>query len=221
MLDAVIFDIDGTLLDSNDVNASVWRKTFLEFGKDVPQPDIRGSIGKGGDNLLPDFLTQEEIDRDGEAINARRGELYRTMLPTLRPFTHARELGERLKRDGRRLALATSAKRDELERYKAMIGFEDLIEAETSTDDAESSKPDPDIFLAALRRLGDPDPSRVLVVGDTPYDVRAAQKAGLRTIGVLCGGFSRESLEEAGALAIFQSPSELFTRYEDTPLRNK
>ena len=217
-LDAVIFDIDGTLLDSNDANAYAWRKAFLEFGKSVPQPEIRGLIGKGGDNLLPDVFSKEELETLEEPLGKRRSEIYqKELLPRMRPFSLAREFVERLKADGRQIAVASSAKAEELEVSLGLIGIADLIAAQTSTDDAESSKPDPDIFLAALDRLGKPDPARVLVVGDTPYDVTAATKAGMRTVAVLCGGFSRESLEEAGALAIFQSPSELLLRYDDTP----
>lgn len=222
MLDAVLFDIDGTLLDSNDAHAYAWRKTFLEFGKDVPQGDIRGGIGKGGDNLLPDFFSKEELEELEEALGKRRDEIYqKELMPKMKPFSLGRELGLRLKEDGIRIALASSAKAEELKVAKTLVGFDDLVEAETSSDDAESSKPNPDIFLAALERLGNPDPARCLVVGDTPYDIEAARKAGMRTVAVLCGGFSRESLEEAGALALFQSPSELLLRYEETPFAAK
>ncbi len=216
-LDAVIFDIDGTLLDSNDANAYAWRKTFLEFGKDVPQPDIRGAIGKGGDNLLPDYFSEDELARLKEPLSTRRGEVYRDLLPKLKPFSMVPEFGERLRADGIRIAIATSASAKDLEVSLGLIGFGDLVEKQATSDDAKSSKPDPDIFLVALDQLGKPDPARVLVVGDTPYDVTAAKKAGLRTVGLLCGGFSRESLEEAGALAIFQSASELLLRYDETP----
>ena len=218
MLDAVIFDIDGTLLDSNDANAYAWRKTFLEFGKDVPQPEIRGAIGKGGDNLLPDFFSEEELKTLKEPLGERRSEIYaKELLPRMKPFSLVRELGQRIVEDGRRIAIATSAKEDEMKVSLELVGFTDLVGAKASSDDAEASKPDPDVFLAALDRLGKPDPARVLVVGDTPYDVEAARKAGMRTVAVLCGGFSRESLEEAGALAIFGGPAELLLRYEDTP----
>lgn len=215
---AVLFDVDGTLLDSNDANAYAWRKAFREFGRDVPQPAIRASIGKGGDNLLPDFFTQEELKALEEPLDRRRGEIYKTeMLPSLRPFSMGRELGQRLREEGIRVAVASSAKEDELETMLDLVGFRDLVEARTSSDDAERSKPDPDIFLAALDRLGNPDPARVLVVGDTPYDVTAARKAGMRAVAVLCGGFSRESLEEAGAMVLFQGPSEMLLRYDETP----
>jgi HAD superfamily hydrolase (TIGR01549 family) len=215
-IEAVIFDIDGTLIDSVDVHAQAWREAFLQFGKDIPHPKLRPSIGKGGDQFMPDFLSQEEIDEFGVAMEKWRGEHFKTnYMKAIRPFTFVRELGLRLRRDGKRLALATSAKGDELDYYKELIELEDLIDAETSSDDAEKSKPEPDIFLAALARLGNPDPTKVLVVGDTPYDIEAASKAGMRTVAVLCGGFSKESLSKA--LAIFQSPSELLLRYEETP----
>ncbi|RYG38477.1 HAD family hydrolase [bacterium] len=215
-LDAVIFDIDGTLLDSNDANAYAWRTTFREFGKDVPQAEIRAAIGKGGDNLLPDFFSEEELKTLKEPLSKRRGELYDgELLPKMKPFSLVREFCERLKADGRRIAIATSATEEELKVSLDLIGISDLVEAKATIDDAEGSKPDPDIFLAALERLGNPDPARVLVVGDTPYDVEAAERAGMQTVAVLTGGFSRESL--AGALATFGSVAELFTRYEETP----
>lgn len=218
MVDAVIFDIDGTLIDSVDVHARAWQDAFRHFGKDVHQTDIRASIGKGGDQLMPDFLNRDELDRFGEALEKWRGDHYKaTYMNSVKPFTYVRELGKRLREDGKRLALASSAKGDELEFYKKLTGFDGLLEAEASADDAQRSKPHPDIFLAALEHLGSVDPDRVLVVGDTPYDATAAAKAGLRTIGVLCGGFSESSLRESGCIAVFQSPAELLLRYEETP----
>jgi HAD superfamily hydrolase (TIGR01549 family) len=219
MIDSVIFDIDGTLLDSNDVHAHIWHQAFLEFGREVAHSDIRTSIGKGGDNLLPDFLSNEEIAEIGEELKKRRGEIAKPYLDQLKPFTFAHELGNKLKADGKRIAVATSAKEDELKLMLKLVGFETLIELASSSDDAQHSKPDPDIFLAALSRLGNPSPETVLTVGDSPYDVEGAAKAGMKTIGLLCGGFSRESLEKAGAAAIFQSPSDLLLRYDETPFK--
>ena len=129
-----------------------------------------------------------------------------------------RELLEQLRADGKRVVLASSAKADELETYKKLAGIEGLTDAETSSEDAERSKPQPDIFLAALERLGNPRPEDVVVVGDTPYDAEAAGKAGLRTIGVLCGGFSEESLRAAGCIAIYRDPADLLARYDRSPL---
>jgi phosphoglycolate phosphatase-like HAD superfamily hydrolase len=127
-------------------------------------------------------------------------------------------LFERLKADGKRIALASSAKGDELQTYKKITGIGDLLETETSSDDAEKSKPHPDIFEAALERLGQISPERVVVIGDTPYDAEAAGKAGLRTIGVLCGGFPEADLRGAGCIAIYRDPADLLGRYDESPL---
>ena len=120
--------------------------------------------------------------------------------------------------DGIAIALASSAKAEELQLYKKLTGVGDLIQAETSSDDAERSKPHPDIFVAAMERLDHPDPADVLVVGDTPYDAEAAGKAGLRTIGMLCGGFSEECLRDAGCIAVYRSPADLLARYDQSAL---
>jgi phosphoglycolate phosphatase-like HAD superfamily hydrolase len=127
-------------------------------------------------------------------------------------------LFERIKADGKRIALASSAKGDELEKYKKIANIADLVDAETSSDDAEQSKPHPDIFEAALERLGQISPERVVVIGDTPYDAEAAGKAGLRTIGVLCGGFPEADLRAAGCIAIYRDPADLLARYDTSPL---
>src|SRR5262249_16644609 len=139
-------------------------------------------------------------------------------LPKVRPFPKVRELFERLLADGKRIALASSAKAEELEKYKEIAGIADLIHAETSSDGAERSKPHPDIFEAALARLKDIPPAEVVVVGDTPYDAQAAGKIGLRTVGVLCGGFPETELREAGCLAIYRDPADLLAHYDTSPL---
>jgi HAD superfamily hydrolase (TIGR01509 family) len=127
-----------------------------------------------------------------------------------------RELFERLRADGRRTALASSAKEDEVKVYKKIADISDLVEEQTSADDAERSKPHPDIFEAALERLGDVRPEEVCVVGDTPYDAQAAGKIGLRTLGLLCGGFPEEDLRAAGCLEIYKDPADLLARYEES-----
>jgi phosphoglycolate phosphatase-like HAD superfamily hydrolase len=132
-----------------------------------------------------------------------------------------RQLFERIRQDGKRVALASSAKGDELKTYKKIAGIDDLIETETSSDDAERSKPYPDIFHAALAELGDVAPDAVLVVGDTPYDAEAAGKANLRTLGLLCGGWSDNDLRKAGCVAIYRDPAELLELYDESPLAAK
>ncbi len=219
MLKAVIFDVDGTLVDSVGIHAQAWVDAFREFGHDVDFQAVRGQIGKGGDQLLPVFLSKHELDHHGDHLNKRRGEILKeTYLSQITPFPDVRALFERLRANGLRIVLASSAKADELATYKKLADIEDLTEAETSADDAEKSKPEPDIFQAAMAKLDGVAPDEVIVIGDTPYDAEAAGKAGLRTIGVLCGGFPEDSLLQAGCIAIYQGPTDLLARYDHSPL---
>jgi HAD superfamily hydrolase (TIGR01509 family) len=215
MTRAIIFDIDGTLLDSVDLHARAWAEALALYGHDLPFEKVREQIGKGGDQLMPVFLTESEIARVGEKLEADRGALFKERyLPKVRPFPGVRALLQRLKGDGRKLALASSAKKDELEIYKKIAGIEDLIEADTSSDDADRSKPNPDIFVAALQRLRGVPPEDALAVGDTPYDAIAAAKAGIRTIGVTCGGWSAAALEDAGCMAVYADPADLLANVD-------
>ena len=219
MSKAIIFDVDGTLVDSVDIHAQAWVDAFREFGHDIEFDAVRGQIGKGGDQLMPVFLSKEELEDRGEDLNKRRGEILKERyLSKIKPFADVRALFERIKADGTRIVLASSAKADELETYKKIANIEGLTNAETSSGDAEESKPEPDIFKAAMSKLGDVQPDEVIVVGDTPYDAEAAAKAGLRTIGVLCGGFSEGSLREAGCIAIYEDPADLLAQYGRSPL---
>jgi HAD superfamily hydrolase (TIGR01549 family) len=218
VIEAVIFDIDGTLVDSVDLHAQAWKEAFRHFGKDIPYQQVRHQIGKGGDQLMPVFFSREELERIGSEMEEYRGHLYkRDYLPRVRAFPLVRELFERVKADGKRIALASSAKADELSAYKRIANIEDLVEEETSADDAEKSKPHPDIFTAALAELGDLDAARAAVIGDTPYDAEAAGRAGLKSrIGVLCGGFPEKELRAAGMVEIFLDPADLLKHYEDS-----
>lgn len=219
MPNAVIFDVDGTLIDSVDLHAKAWQDAFREFGHEVAFDKLRGQIGKGGDQLLPVFLSKDEADATGEALNKRRSEIFKERyLPQIKPFPMVRELLQRIQADGMQVALASSAKKDELQAYKKAARIEDLLQAETSTDDAEKSKPEPDIFEAAMQRLGDVDPKQVIVIGDTPYDAEAAGKAGLRTVGVLCGGWPEDALKRAGCVAAYRDPADLLAQYDTSPL---
>jgi len=216
---AVIFDVDGTLVDSVDLHAKAWQDAFRDYGHEIPFNDIRSQIGKGGDQLMPVFLSQNYIAARGDGLETHRGALLKERyLPRLKPFPGVRALFERVLARGLRIALASSAKEDELETYKRVADIGPLIDEQTSSDDAEKSKPHPDIFLAALNRLGDVSPEDVVVVGDTPYDAEAAGKAGLRTIGLLCGGFPEEGLRKAGCIAIYKDPADLLAQYDRSPL---
>lgn len=219
MLKAVIFDVDGTLVDSVDLHAQAWVDAFKEFGHEIEFGAVRGHIGKGSDQLMPVFLSKKELEEKGEDLNKRRGEIVKERyLSKIKPFPDVPALLERIRADGIRIVLASSAKADELETYKKIAKIEGLTEAETSSDDAEASKPEPDIFEAAMAKLDDVEPGEVIVVGDTPYDAEAAAKAGLRTIGVLCGGFTEDSLRAAGCIAIYEGPTDLLAQYDRSPL---
>lgn len=217
---AVIFDIDGTLLDSVDLHAQAWQEAFRDFGHEIPFDEIRSQIGKGGDQLLPVFLSKQEIEEKGKQLQEYRGRLFKEKyLAKVKPFPGVRELFEKVKRNGQQVALASSAKGDELKDFERIANIEDLVEVETSSADAKRSKPHPDIFEAALDRLGDKvKPEDAIVVGDSPHDAEAAKRAGLRTVGVRCGGFPEAALREAGCIAIYNGPEDLLRHYEQSPL---
>jgi beta-phosphoglucomutase-like phosphatase (HAD superfamily) len=217
MIEAVIFDVDGTLVDSVDLHAAAWQQAFLAFGREVPLREVRAQIGKGGDQLLPVFWSKEELSRIEQKLSDYRSDLFRQRyLPQVRGFPRVRELFERVLADGKRIALASSAQGEELAAYKKIAGIEDLVETETSKDDADRSKPHPDIFEAAVARLGNPPPDQCLVVGDTPYDIKAARRAGISTVALRSGGFPRTTLEEA--IAIYHDPADLLAHYDTSPL---
>lgn len=210
MIGAFLFDVDGTLIDTNDLHAAAWQQTFEHFGTSLPFARVRGQIGKGGDNLLPALLPEDMVERRGEEIKAFRSQLFkRDYLPRAVPFEGVRALFEDIVAKGRRIVLASSAKRDELDYHLGLIGCADLVAATTSQDDVDHSKPDPDIFRAALGKVEPLGPGEVLVVGDTPYDMEAASKAGIRAVAVRCGGFPEADLRAAGAAAIYDGPEDL------------
>lgn len=210
-LRAVIFDVDGTLVDSNDAHAAAWQDVLREFHFDRDFPAIRRLIGMGGDKLLP-TLTGISSESDlGKRITARRGHHFHdAYLPHLRPFPDVRLLLQKIAADGYRLGIASSAKQDELNALLDVAGVTDLMHRQTSSDDVDSSKPDPDAVHAALAKLRIP-PEAAVMVGDTPYDVEAAARAGVRAIAVRCGGWGDADL--AGARALYDSPADLLAHY--------
>ena len=206
---AVIFDVDGTLVDSVDFHAEAWQRTFSAFGFEYDLLKVRSQIGKGGDQLLPVFLDGDILEQQGKKIEAYRQDLFeREYFHRVIGFPKVPELFRFLIGAGKTIALGSSAKTDDLKVYKKAAGIEGMTTVETTSDDAERSKPHPDIFLAALDRLKLPAKD-VVVVGDTPYDVEAAKKAGMRTTGLLCGGFLEESLRDAGAVDVYRDPGHL------------
>jgi HAD superfamily hydrolase (TIGR01549 family) len=214
-VEAAIFDVDGTLIDSVDFHAIAWVEAFAEFGVTTAFDKVRRQIGKGGDNLLPVFLSRKQIHEFGEDLETfRSGHFKRKYLDYLRPFAGVRPLFERLIRSGIKIALASSAKPDELQVYKKIAEIDDLLDAETPSDDVKDSKPDPDIFHAAVQQLHGIAKNKIVVFGDTPYDAEAAAKAGLPSIGVLRGGFPASSLTKGGCSAVYRSPSNILINYE-------
>jgi HAD superfamily hydrolase (TIGR01509 family) len=211
-------DIDGTLIDSVDLHARAWQETFLQYGVKTDFRAVRDQIGKGGDKLMKVFLSEEQIARWGKQIEAERTELFkRQYLPHVKPFPKLQGLFERLRKDQIEIALASSAKDDEIQAYKKITGIGPYLDAKTSSDDVAHSKPDPDIFLAARKKLGI-DPRNIIAVGDTPYDAESAGKAGMATIGVLCGGCSPAKLRAAGCVALYRDPEDLLKNYDASPL---
>ena len=218
-VDAVVFDLDGTVVDSNDLHVEAWKEAFQHFGKHFPMSKLREHIGKGSDQYLPEFLTPEELDTLGRNIDKFRSKLFREkFLPQVKPFPTVRELFQRIKRDGRRIALATSSHKDDVQTYTDLAGITDLVDCQTTADDAEHSKPAPDVFQAALDDLGLPA-TLVIAIGDTKYDVEAAKRIHLPTIGLLCGRAADEkTLREAGAIAVYRNPADLLDHYNQSPL---
>ena len=219
VITAVIFDIDGTLVDSVDLHAEAWAVTFAKYGKQIDVNTVRRQIGKGSDQLLPVFFSPAELTQFGEQLEQERSALFkRDYLPRVKAFPQTRELCERIKQDGKQIALASSAKEDEVKVYTQLARIEDLLTGETSSEDVAQSKPHPDIFAAALKQVGNPPADEAIVVGDTPYDAKAAGKLQLRTIGVLCGGWREEALRQAGCVAIYRDPADLLAHYDTSPL---
>ena len=220
MTQAVLFDVDGTLIDSVDLHARAWHEAFAKFGVKTDLAAVRSQIGKGGDQLMPEFVSEDRLAVIGAELEKYRGDLYQAeYMKRVRPFPRVRDLFKELLHRGLRLALASSAKGDELELYKQVAGVADLIDAETSADDAARTKPHPDIFQAALRRLGKGIPlDQVYVVGDSPFDALAAHRMGVRTIGVRSGGFPDADLRANGCVEIWDDCAALLARIDESAL---
>ena len=211
---AVILDVDGTLVDSNDAHARAWSDAFREAGITVDLDVVRRAIGMGGDKLMPVVSGLDEESEPGATISARRGEIFKQRyLPGIKAFPHVRELAERLKQDGYVLTVASSAKEDELKPLLERAGVADLIAAKTSSDDADRSKPDPDIVKAALKEVRC-DASDSVMLGDTPYDIEAARRAGVAIVALQSGGW--QPAELAGAVEVYKDPEDLLRQYDSS-----
>lgn len=219
MITHVLFDLDGTLIDSNQAHAESWAQALKEFGMEYRVEYIRPLIGMGSDHLLPELTGISKEDPIGKKIADRRGEIFREQyLKTLRPFPGARELIKKILDNGLRFAIASSSSEEDLKGLLQQTGIEDLVKHSTSADDADRSKPSPDIIMAALQKLK-ARPQDAVMIGDTPYDISAAAKAGVKTIAFACGGWEPEEL--TGAYAIYEGPWHLVDRFESSILRRR
>ena len=211
-LKAVLFDVDGTLVDSNDAHAAAWVKAFTEHGVTVDPAHVRRCIGMGGDKLMPEVSGLSEDSLQGVAIAARRGEIFMNeFVPALKPFKDADDLVAAVKAIGLTAVAASSAKEDELRALLELSDTTSLMDDSTSSDDAEQSKPAPDIIDAALRRAK-ASPAEAVMIGDTPYDIQAARRAGVKTIAFRSGGWSDADLE--GAVEIYDGPWDLLAKLD-------
>jgi HAD superfamily hydrolase (TIGR01509 family) len=207
MVRAVLLDVDGTLIDSNDAHARAWVDAGREHGYDIEFGRVRWLVGMGGDRVLPELTGLEEESERGRALLDRRGAIFRERyLPELTAFPRTHELLARLRAEGKKLVVATSASETDLEALLEQARLEDLIDRSTNADEAENSKPAPDIVEAALKKSG-AAAGEVVMIGDTPYDVKAAQRAGVRIVGVECGGWNERELK--GAVAVYRDPADL------------
>jgi HAD superfamily hydrolase (TIGR01509 family) len=214
LVKGVIFDIDGTLVDSNDAHARSWVDTFAEAGYDVSFDAVRPLIGMGADKLLPKTIGLRHDSEEGKKLVKRRSEIFRERyLPRLRPLPGSRALVQRIKSDGLKAIVATSAKEEELAGLLKAAQVEDLMEEKATASDARRSKPDPDIVEAAIEESGIPA-RQLVMIGDTPYDIEAATRAGVRSIGFRSGGWTDEGLK--GAAEIYDGPADLLARYESS-----
>lgn len=212
----VALDVDGTLVASVDAHARAWVFALAEAGREVELQRVRPLIGKGGDKLLPEVTGIAADSAEGRRISERRGEIFREReLPHLRATAGARDLVERLREEGFALAVASSARPEELEALLAVAGTPELVAGATDSGDVTASKPDPDIVHVVLGRLGTA-PGETLLVGDTRWDIEAAAAAGVAAIALRSGGMPDADL--AGALAIYDDPADLVRRFDASPL---
>jgi HAD superfamily hydrolase (TIGR01549 family) len=213
LLKAVIFDLDGTLLDSVDFHAIAWQEALVKFGHDVSFEKARSQIGKGGDKLVPVFLSEADQADHGKTLEDWREKHFKEKyLPLVRPFSAVPDLLKHVRKAGLSVAVASSAKKDQVNQYLNIANISQLVDEATSSEDVEESKPAPDIFEAVLKKLkikGD----EAAAVGDTPYDAEGARKAGVHPIGVLSGGFLESALRQGGCEEVYPGVASIYCRF--------
>src|SRR5215212_2434675 len=202
---AAILDIDGTLVDTNFHHAIAWFRAFHQHDVVLPIWRIHRHIGMGGDQMIAALCGDQTEDQQGDDIRAAEKVLYSELIGEVEPLEGARQLIEDLKARGHTVVLASSAKEDEVDHYLDVLDARELADDWTTSADVEATKPEPDLVKAAIEKAGD---DGAVMVGDTPWDIEAAKRAGIETIAVITGGFSRAELEEAGAAVVFESVAE-------------
>lgn len=213
---AAILDIDGTLVDTNYQHTLAWYRAFRQHDFILPIWKIHRGIGMGGDQFVAHLIGEEQDEKVGDDIRAAEKALYLGMIEECEPLEGARDLIVDLKERGNTVILASSAKANELDHYLDLLDVRDVVDGWTSSADVEQTKPEPDLVLAALEKAETKEDA--VMVGDTPWDVKAAKNAGIDTICVMTGGFGEDELREAGALHVFDSIQELNERIGETPL---
>jgi HAD superfamily hydrolase (TIGR01509 family) len=217
-MSTAILDIDGTLVDTNYHHAIAWYRAFRQHGFTLPLWRIHRHIGMGGDQLVA-ALAGDGFEREqGDAVRASERVLYTELIREVQPLAGARAVIEDLKSSGHQVVLASSAKPDELEHYLTLLDARTLVDGWTDAGDVEKTKPEPDLVLAALEKGGG-EADQALMIGDSVWDCRAAERAGVRSVGVLTGGFSEAELLEAGAAKVYDSVETLREHLDDAPIR--
>jgi phosphoglycolate phosphatase-like HAD superfamily hydrolase len=216
---AIVFEVDGTLVDTNVLRARAWQEALARFGRQVRLPRLLAQMAREGDRFLSAFLPEAEYERYAEELTSfHRALFHEEYLGRVKPFVGVTELLRHLRDEGWRIALASTADPDELEHYIELLGVEDLVDARTTDAEVDFTRLNEEIPAEAIRLLGLDGTDETLAIAASPYDIEGAVRLGVRSIGLVCGGFSEEDLRSAGALAVFGTPQDLLTRYAESPL---
>jgi HAD superfamily hydrolase (TIGR01509 family) len=221
MPDVLLTDIDGTLVDSNALHGEAWRRAFEHFGIQVGLDEAWRQIGKGGDKVIALFVPEAIRKQLEKPVKDLRKEIFhRDYMPRMVAFPQAGDLLRRVRSVGMKIALATSSEKEDLAVYGKLVGMDDLVDEASSSSDANASKPDPDIFAAALKKVN-MQPQQAIALGDTPWDAEAAGKLGIPVIGLTSGGWKADDLRAAGCVEVWQDPADLLLHFDESALRRQ